>query len=1317
MATIILEAVGQAVGTLIGGPVGGAIGSALGSFAGASIDSALFAPHGGVNREGARLSDFGVQASTEGAAIPAVYGRARVAGEIIWATRFKETVVTASQSAGGGKGGGGTAAVSTDYLYSISFAAGLCEGVVHHLGRVWADGKLFDLSKATTRFYPGTEDQTADPLIEEIEGAGNTPSYRGLCYIVFEDLPLADFGNRIPQLQFELIRSLAADNPDSLESRLRGVALIPGAGEFVYATEAVNEDDGKGGTTAQNIHGASSVADITASLDDLENLAPGLGAVSLVAGWFGDDLRADQCTVRPGVEIAAKTTYPETWSVNGVARADAHLISQVDGRPAYGGTPSDESVVQAITALKARGWRVMFCPFLLMDVAAGNTLSDPYTGAAGQPAYPWRGRIVCDPAPGVAGSPDQTGAAATQVNAFFGNALTTDFAVDGTEVSWTGGTDWGWRRMVLHYAYLCVAAGGVDAFLIGSEFVALNRVRNSSTGYPAVQGLKTLAEDVRSILGPGIKIGYAADWSEYNNHQTGDAPGAVLFHLDPLWSDANIDFVGIDNYMPLSDWRDGTAHLDYDPVNGPTDIHDPGYLAGNIAGGEDFDWYYASDADRAGQTRTAITDGAYGKPWVFRAKDLAGWWSSAHYDRPDGTQSGSPTGWTAKGKPIWFTELGCPAVDKGANQPNVFFDEKSSESALPYFSNGERDDLIQRRFLEAHLNYWSDSANNPASDVYSGRMVDEANIYAWSWDARPFPFFPSRNDVWGDTGNYRTGHWLNGRLGAVQLCDLVADICGRAGFADFDVADLSGLVTGYLIPETMSPRDAIEPLGLAYHFDAVESQGAIRFPMRGRVPSWAFAEDDLVLPDAEASTEVSLGARFQRAQETDLPLVSRIAYIDGATDYRQSVAEAHRLIGSSNRVAQSALPLVLDQGQAIGIGERLLQDSWTMRERASFALAPSEIALDPADEVTLTVAGRARRLRVTEIGDAGARAVSAVMTDPSIYESVNGPDRGVVALEGVNVAGRAILAFLDLPLLRGNETAYAPHVAAYATPWPGSVLVYRSASDSNYALDTELKTAAGIGELDFDFYAGPEGRWDKGNQLWITLYDGVLSSLSDIGVFAGANTLAVENADGEWEIVQFRDAELVGDGQWRLTTLLRGQAGTDAAMRNPVAAGARVVVLDRAVPQLNLALDQRALPFFYRWGPNGKAISDPSYQGAQLQFEGLGLRPLSPVQIRGTWPTVAGDIVISWRRRTRIGGDSWEQVDVPLAEDSESYEIDVFDGADVVRTLQTSTPQATYTLGDQTADFGGQQWSLTVAVYQMSAVFGRGAGRNATLYY
>jgi hypothetical protein len=383
------------------------------------------------------------------------------------------------------------------------------------------------------RFYGGAEDQTADPAIADIEGAANAPAFRGHCYVVFEDMPLADFGNRIPQLQIEIWRNLGALNPASLENRLTGVALIPGAGEFVYADEPVFEDDGEGATIAQNVHAAAGVADLDASLDDLQAQAPNIGAVSLVVGWFGDDLRAGSIQIKPGVEDAARTTYPLTWSVNGVARGAAHLVSQIAGRPAYGGTPDDASVVQGIGDAKARGLRVMFNPFLFLDVATGNALSDPYTGAVGQGAYPWRGRITVAPAPGVSGSPDKSAAAATQVANFFGGASVGNFAVSGTVVSWTGGTDWGWRRMVLHYAHLCAAAGGVDAFLIGSELRGLTRVRDSATDYPAVAALKALAADVRGIL-PTAKIGYAADWSEYNNHQTGDAAGALLFNLQKV---------------------------------------------------------------------------------------------------------------------------------------------------------------------------------------------------------------------------------------------------------------------------------------------------------------------------------------------------------------------------------------------------------------------------------------------------------------------------------------------------------------------------------------------------------------------------------------------------------------------------------------------------------------------------------------------------------------------------------------------------------------------------------------------------------------
>ena len=228
--------------------------------------------------------------------------------------------------------------------------------------------------------------------------------------------------------------------------------------------------------------------------------------------------------------------------------------------------PADFAVVQAIQELKARGLRVTFYPFILMDVPADNDLPDPYSDHAaetGQPTFPWRGRITCSPAAGYAGSVDKTAAAGSQVAALFGSAQPSDFAVSGESVSWTGPSgDWGLRRMILHYAHLCAAAGGVDAFLIGSEMRGLTTIRDGAASYPAVAAFRDLLADVRGILGPGTELSYAADWSEYFGHHPADGTGDVFFHLDPLWADADTDFVGIDNYMPLSDWRDGYEHLD-----------------------------------------------------------------------------------------------------------------------------------------------------------------------------------------------------------------------------------------------------------------------------------------------------------------------------------------------------------------------------------------------------------------------------------------------------------------------------------------------------------------------------------------------------------------------------------------------------------------------------------------------------------------------------------------------------------------------------------------------------------------------------------
>jgi Gene Transfer Agent (GTA)-like protein/putative tail protein len=1494
MASILLASAGSTLGGAIGGSILGVgaatIGGAIGSFAGSMIDSWIvssLAP--GQRIEGARLENLTVTTSTEGAVIPRLYGRMRIGGNIIWATDFTETVNTTTQ--GGGKGGGG-GVTTTAYLYTASFAVALCEGPISGIGRIWADGKPLDLKDLTWRTYNGDKAQQPDPFITAKMGAGNTPAYRGTAYVMFEELPLEQFGNRIPQLSFEVFRSLS--DPDTVESLVKAVTLTPGSGEFVYATEPIRQGT-SGATTPENIHANTEVTNMVISLDRLETALPNVESVSLVASWFGTDLNAGNCQIKPGVENATKITSPKSWSVIGVSRASAYVVSQdTEGRPAYGGTPADFAIVQAIKELKARGKRVTFYPFLLMDIPVGNTLPDPYSDNAvtiGQPNYPWRGRITCSPAAGFTGTVDKTTAATSQVAAFFGNAQASDFSVAGEVVSWTGDpNDWGYRRMILHYAHLCAAAGGVDAFLIGSELRGLTTIRDGTTSYPAIAALKQLAADVANLVtistglypipvdfteltlvpypgdtpagvmestalswenwksplpaatagtldtsgtnnrtvykcidviaagvsaadidagnvtlefsatqnwiwggtrlqlrafglpdtagtpdisfphafnplfldaaanasvsvpiattsGSGVlpagtrwiqlqiimfdgllasgfdilltsgtpkilsgSVGYAADWSEYFGHQPDDGTGDVLFHLDPLWSDPNIHFIGIDNYLPLSDWRDGMDHLDAQA--GWTSIHDLNYLRAGIEGGEGFDWFYASDTDRIAQVRTPINDGAYGKPWVFRPKDIRNWWSNQHFDRPSGVENPTATTWVPRSKPIRFTEIGCPAVDRGTNQPNVFLDPKSFESALPYFSRGWQDEAIQRRYIEAMLGYWGEAANNPVSIVYPGSMVDMAETAVWTWDARPYPDFPARVDVWADAPNWRLGHWLNGRAGAVGLGALVRELCGRAGLeaALIDVSELADIVQGFAITALESPRASISVLARHFGFDAVESGGVIRFVMRGQRTVATIAPDDMV---AGASDVMEL----TRGQETELPQALKWQVIRADEEYDAATVEARRVTVSAARVSSETFPLAVPLEEADRRCRRALMEAWVGRETLTAKLPPSRLSLDPGDVVSLDHDGRLVNYRLERVSDAGARSIEAIRTDAAIYDLPPGQFRSA-NLPGTIVYGPAEVALLNLPQISEAVPAHQPYAAVFANPWYGSVAIWSSSSQAGFVLRDIVGQAAQMGVLVADLSAGPLWRFDQGNELLVDMSSGTLTSVTDAELLAGANSLAVESSPGVWEVLQAGTAELVSSGLYRLyrlTRLLRGQHGTEDAMGNPTPAGARIIVLNSALQPLSISEADLGLPWNWRVGPASAAPSDALMTALTFTPEGRGLKPFAPAQLRMR-REANGDLSLRWIRRSRaLSADSWVLAEAPLVEASETYDLEILDGITVVRTVSGLTVSAfTYANAMQTADYGGPVSSLTLRVFQLGAL-GRGVPLTQTL--
>ena len=236
MATLILGAGFSAIGgslftsgtiaASLASSVFGAAGALLGGF----IDRKLFGPGDQFIRqptiEGPRVDRLNIMQSSYGAPMPAVKGWERVAGNVIWSQGLEEERIehteTQTQQTGGGKGmggGGGTVTseqTTIEYKYYSTFAVAICQGPIAGVGRIWGDTKIvYDVlsdqaavdwsARQPITVYDGALDQDRDPVMASYLGTTNTPAYRGVAYALFDRFPLARFGNRIPNLTFEVL--------------------------------------------------------------------------------------------------------------------------------------------------------------------------------------------------------------------------------------------------------------------------------------------------------------------------------------------------------------------------------------------------------------------------------------------------------------------------------------------------------------------------------------------------------------------------------------------------------------------------------------------------------------------------------------------------------------------------------------------------------------------------------------------------------------------------------------------------------------------------------------------------------------------------------------------------------------------------------------------------------------------------------------------------------------------------------------------------------------------------------------------------------
>ncbi len=919
---------------------------------------------------------------------------------------------------------------------------------------------------------------------------------------------------------------------------------------------------------------------------------------------------------------------------------------------------------------------------------------------------PWRGRITLSKAPGQTGSPDGTAAADAEVDAFFGTSTAADFTLGEGVVAYSGPQEWTLSRFILHYAALCAAAGGVEAFCISSEMRGLTQIRGAGGAFISVARLQALTAEVRTLLGPDTKISYAADWTEYFGYQPQDGTGDRYFHLDPLWADPNIDFIGVDNYMPVSDWREGIDHLDAQDHGA---IYDVDYLMANIEGGEGYDWFYHSQEARDAQIRTPITDGAHNEPWIWRFKDMRSWWSLPHFERIGGVRQSDHTAWEPMSKPIWFTEYGCAAVDKGTNQPNKFLDQKSSESSLPRYSDGVRDDLIQMQYLRAMSTYWRDPKNNPTSEEYEGQMIDMSRAFAWAWDVRPFPFFPNNRGQWSDGENYARGHWINGRTASRSLADVVAEICVASGLTAYDVSGLNGLVRGFTVDQVSDARAALQPLMLRYGFDAIERDGVLLFRMRDGLQETAIDPAFLAV-----SSELDGTLEQLRDSEAEVSGRVRLRFVQADGNFDTIAEEAVIADEATHGVSSSELNMALTRSEGRQVTERWLTEARVSRESVRFALPPSRLGLGAGDVVALPPDENEREAlyRIDRVEKSELQVIDAVRIEPQVYEPSEFDD-DFVAMRSFTPPVPVTPYFMDLPLLRGDEVPHAPYVIAAGRPWPGQIALFQSATDSGYTLNRLLPAPTITGITQSPMAAACTGLIDRGEGLDVKLINGSLSSVDEAALLSGANLAAIgDGSPDNWEMFQFAGAELIAPRTYRLTARLRGQAGSDGLMPAEWPVGSVFVLMDGRPEQIEHGPNLRGVSQHYRIGPAVRGYDDPSYLHLEQAFSGNGLRPYAPCHLR-VEGTLGSALDFSWIRRTRIDGDPWEGGEVPLGEETESYLVRVVQHDAALREVTVDTPTWKYSAAQQAADQLVGVFEVQVA--QVSASFGPGLFERLTL--
>ena len=552
----------------------------------------------------------------------------------------------------------------------------------------------------------------------------------------------------------------------------------------------------------------------------------------------------------------------------------------------------------------------------------------------------------------------------------------------------------------------------------------------------------------------------------------------------------------------------------------------------------------------------------------------------------------------------------------------------------------------------------------------------------------------------------------------VPLSSIVSDICTRVGLqsSQFNVAQLSDSVLGYTLSTRSSAKSFLQPLMSGYFFDATDTDAKLKFVKRGGSSLVTILASDLGAANDPRSEEGLNPLIAMRTMELELPQVVEMTYFGWQNNYENATQRAFRMVTSSMQKASIQLPVVFQDQEARQRCELMLWSQWTARTQFSFATTLQYLKYEPCDVVTVTDpdTGDTFTVRLTKCENNGQGQLkwTALSEDPTIYTLSQAGVAGYpgYAAQSIGYAGPTKLVVLDVPPLRDTDTTQNLYVGAcgYASTWPGATVQLSRDGGLTYDAAVSLTTPATIG-----FSTNTLANFAGGNQpdelstVTVELISGTLSSTTNAGLYAGTNAALIGG-----ELVYFRDATLISTSTYRLSGFLRARQGTEWAMSSH-ASGDLFVLLSStslATVPLQLADLGNTLKFL----PITLGQTANSANAVSVTVSDACVRPLAPsgtVALRGSSSSTT-DITLNWTRRARVNAAWLNGTDVPLDESSESYQVQVFSGSTLKRTVTVTAAQTwVYSAANITADgfTAGQTITLAVAQNSDQGVLGRAA--------